>query len=155
MTASDFYPTFGASFIAALCAFALTLFWVKRHDRTAATVLVFCLATAATFSFAHASERAIHILPFWSAFLLLYAQYFAAYKLRPLYVWAGSYLSLYIADAAAAFVHFSPRSELWFLGIGGAGVLDTLFIIPLLTTACAAWLGRDKPGTFSLTKSPQ
>jgi len=53
-----------------------------------------------------------------------------------------TFLSLCLVDLTAAFRHaidWNLPLETFYYGVGGAGILDALFVVPLFTAAAAAY----------------
>ena len=60
----------------------------------------------------------------------------------PLMAYALTFLSLCLVDLTAAFRHaieWNLPLETFYYGVGGAGILDALFVVPLFTAAAAAY----------------
>ena len=60
----------------------------------------------------------------------------------PLMAYALTFLSLCFVDFTAAFRHaieWNLPLETFYYGVGGAGILDALFVVPLFTPAAAAY----------------
>lgn len=85
----------------------------------------------------------VHELYIFSAFsVAVLFVFFKRMTIAPTLVYALTFLSLGLVDTAAAFGHaveYRLPMETFYFGIGGAGILDSLFIVPLCTAIVAAY----------------
>lgn len=108
---------------------------------------VFLLGTFVTIavSFWRETEEllALHLLPGYPLILVLAR---AHHRPHPLRAYALCYLSLLCADLLCAWLYMGSRGRGWsadiYLGIGGAGAGDALFIVPPLCAITLALLDR-------------
>jgi hypothetical protein len=99
----------------------------------------------------------VHELYIYSAFsvaclLVLHKRMY----ISPALAYALSFLSMCAVDVASAFWHaiqwHLPLGTFYY-GIGGAGVWDSLFVVPLLTAAAAAYaIARMRSKSFTMSE---
>lgn len=142
------YLTSPAALIAVVLPGIASTAFLVRHAFARRLSLRLSLTWLATLPVTLACTRwicdgEVHELYIFSAFsVAVLIIFFKRMTIAPTLVYALTFLSLGLVDTAAAFGHaidYNLPIETFYLGIGGAGVWDSLFIVPLCTAIVAAY----------------
>jgi len=131
---------FGIFAVAALFSCYATLAYLPAGFNTRASLAWFTLATLLAMATTQINFHGANFMPFYGLGLIAY-QMICAKRMSLVYVWGGTYLSMYLTDIVAA-GRMERWHGLWFTGIGGFGWLDILLISPVLMTAVANILNK-------------
>jgi len=119
---------------------SVSIYWFyRRAGRVSYRLQVlWFIALALTFSFAHWEQSEdVQRLYIYSGFSVacLILLFFRVY-ISPALAYALTFLSLWWVDMTHALCHAMVRPwdlDRFYVGVGGAGLLDTLFVVPLMT----------------------
>jgi len=127
---------------------SVAIYWIyRRAGRVSYRLqILWCFALALTFFFARWEQsEEVQRLYIYSGFSIacLVMLYFRVY-ISPALAYALTFLSLWWVDITHALcqaVLCNWDLDRFYVGVGGAGMMDTLFVVPLMTAAFVAFVG--------------